>query len=761
MSDADGMSDRELTQYPAGGGRKWRPVTSYQPAEELEPNGWAEEGDEGVDLREMLKTVIRWRWLILAVGLLGILISVVAILRTTPLYKANATIEIRKEETQIIESGNIEPVAIADAEYMATQYALLQSRSLAEDVAESLGLASDERYADQTLERPVRLDEAVGKVLEGLSVSPIGRSRVIEVGYISPYPSESARISNAIVEGFIQSNLERKFNATAYARRFIEERLQATKIALEESERQLVAYAEEQGILDLSDAGGSKIGASLDATTLSALNAALADAQTRRVDAELRLQEMRSAEQSGALENQLIENLSLQRSALAAEYRQKRNVLKPEFPEMQRLTVQMEELDAEIAAERERIVSRIEGELRTARSTETSIAARINESKEALQSLRNRSIEYNIHSREVDTNRSQYEALLQRLKEVSIAGGVGTSQVAIVDQAIPPKVAFSPNVSRSLVQGFILSLALGIGLAFALEYLDDTIKDPSDTKSKLGVTTIGLIPYVKGADPLNELMNNVRSPLSEAIASARTALQFSTSDGIPRSLLVTSVRPGEGKTSTSAGFGVSFARIGLRVLIIDADMRKPSFVVDADASVGLSGLLTQDRNLMDELVGGAVPNLFLLPCGVVPPSPAELLASGKLASIIQEAEQNFDVVIIDSPPMLGFADAAILADRCEATVMVVQSGAIRRQVAQRNLERLREANANVVGVILSKFKSERFQYGYDYDYHYGYETADSAGRKVSRAMSEESTKRQIELFKTTESDVQVDDDETV
>lgn len=705
--------------------------------------GYGDPEEGGFKFWEITQILLSRKWLLVTIVFIGVSIAAVLTLRTTPLYRAQATVEIQKSETQIIEGANVGPVVDADAEYMATQYALLKSRTLAERVVEELGLQNDGRYANQELDRPRRLASAAAKLQQNLSVAPEGRSRVVRVQVVSDDRREAALLANTIVENFIQSALERKFNTTAYARSFLQERIAATKTALEESERKLVEYAEQQGILELSNTDGSS---SLDANSLIALNAELAVAQSDRIDAEQRYIEARDNPKSRQLlESDDLKRLRATRSELSAEYQERLGEFKPDYPSMVQLQSRIDAISEEIEAERRNVVVGLEGEYKAALAKERSLAARVDELKDELQDLRNRRIEYTILQREVDTNRSQYEALLQRLKEVGIAGGVGSSQVSIVDPAHPPGAPFQPNMKKSLATALVLSLGFGIALIFGLNYVDDTIKSPDDIRSKLGLPPIGVIPKTseQEGDTIMEALKDPKSGVSEGFFSARTALQFSTPGGTPRSLLVTSTRPGEGKSSTSVSLATVIAKSGKRVLIIDGDMRKPSFQSDGTDSIGFSGLLTRDEPLRDHIVFPK-PNLALLPSGMIPPNPAEILSSPRLAEVIRQAEEMFDVVVIDSPPVLSFTDAPTLAAACEACLVVIQSGQIRRPAAQRTVGRLLESRANVIGAILTKFDVKKAGYDYGY-YHYAYGKSSYAydNEQMDDASRE---KRKINLF---------------
>lgn len=749
MPDDRSMSpDSPLSLGPRAGRRlpesyREEALSPYPVADPRYSRDPYEEEGGGFDFWGAVRTLLRRKFMIMAIMILGTSAGLLLTLREVPLYRATATIEVQREETRIFEAANVDPVTVADSEYMATQYALLKSRALAERVVELLDLSGNPLYADPELGREERVRQAADNLIENLQVAPEGRSRVVKVSFVGADPGDAARIANTVVESFIESSLERKYNTTAYARKFLEERLVTAKTALEEAERRLVDYARQQDILEIGASQGSS---SLDGDALFALNAELAKAQSERISAEQTYREMLSNTATAEfLDSEDLKRLRAMRSDLSAEYQEMLGTFKPEYPDMVKLQARIDAIEAEIELEKGQIRLASEATFKAAAAREASLNERINELKGSVQDLRERKIDYTILQREVDTARTQYEALLQRLKEVSIAGGVGSSQVSIVDRAIVPPLPFEPNLPRSLIQALILSLAAGIGLAFGLSYIDDTIKTPEDVKQKLGLAAVGVIPKVKAskADSITDALADPRSPITEAFYSARTALEFTTSSGAPRSLVVTSSRPSEGKTSTIISLAMSFARSGRRVLILDGDLRKPSFVARADASVGLSGLLTSDALLEDNVISSATENLFLLPSGVIPPNPAELLSSPRLPALIEEAAELFDIVLIDSPPLLGFADAPLLGSVAEATILVIEAGTIRRPAAVRTLERLLESQSNVVGAVLTKFDARKSGYeSSEYYYSYGKGAYAYGSRQAGKA----SGRRKIRLF---------------
>lgn len=692
-----------------------RSINAYYPGYQT-PYGADIEDEDGFDFWATVYMLWRRKWLMLAIVFVGVLASIILNLQTMPLYRAVTTIEIQEQEQQILEQGSLSVTGNIDNEFMETQFALLRSRSLAERVADMLDLPSDAAYADQSLGRTERLNEATTVLSKNISIKPEGRSRIIRIAYTSPMPQETSRIANALVGTFIETALERKYNTSAYARNFLEERLAAAKAALEASERQLAVYAADQGILEL---GGDNGSISLESDTIIALNSQLAVARSQRISSEQTYRAVvADGTNSAMLKSPQLSSLELRKSELMAEYLELGQTFRPEYPAMVRLRSRIDALDTEIVTARNQIIATIRSDFDAAVALETSLQNRISDLRNSLQELRDRRIQYTILEREVDTNRAQYEALLQRLKEITTAAGIGNSQIAVIDRALTPKLPFEPNLRRAVLQALTLSMAFAVGIVFALNYINDQIRTPEDVKTKLGLPAIGTVPIVSASSGLMDELRNPRSILTEAYFSARAALDFATDAGAPKSIMVTSIRPSEGKTTSSIGLAMAFANSGRDVLIIDADLRRPSFVVEPGASIGLSGLLTQTAKLSDNIATSSTERLFLLPAGIVPPNPAQLLASDKFADLIAEAESLFDVVIVDTAPIANFSDAPRISNLVESTLLVLHSAKLRTPTIRGALGRLLDSNAQVSGVILNKFNAKAAG-GY-YNEYYAY-----------------------------------------
>lgn len=700
--------------------------------------------EPAIDLAQYWRLLFKHRFVIAGCFIAAVVLGVAATLLMTPIYTAKATIQIDRESARVLDTSEVSPNAsmMQAEEFFQTQYGLIRSRSLAQRVAESEGLAADARFLEAmgmdagpaaasgptSLAR--RQDAVVGLLQANLGVQPARGSRLVDITFDSPDPEQSARIANAFAVNFIQANLDRKFDSSSYARDFLEERLAQTKTRLEEAERALVAYAQQQGIINIDqttasggDSGGTR---SLAANDLLALNASLAAARAERIAAEQKWNQANSASLMSlpeVLQNPAIQRLTESRATLNAEYQQKLSVYRPEFPEMQQLKARIDETDSQIRALANEIKASIRQNYQALVGQERSLQGQVNGLKGDVQDLRSRSIQYNILQREVDTTRSLYDGLLQRYKEVGVTGGITANNISIVDRARTPSAPSKPNMILNLAIASILGLGLGVLLAFALEALDQSLATPEDVEAKLDVAVLGAVPVLpKGQQPI-EALADLRSGFAEAYYSLRTALQFSTPNGAPSTLFVTSARPGEGKSTTALAIAENFARIGHRVLLIDVDLRKPSMhrLLGANNDRGMSSILSGSATLSDVVQRPEDGGLWFIPSGPLPPNPAELLSGGRVQSFLEESRRRFDIVVIDGPPTLGFADAPAMAASVSGVVFVIEANGTRRGQARGALARLRMGRARILGAVLTKFNAKASTYGgYDYAYDYAY-----------------------------------------
>lgn len=715
-----------------------------QHAELIPATAGAVRAEEGSLLRHYIMVVRRRKWLILGSTLLLLLLGLIVTLMITPQYTAVTTIEIQRDNYQITGVEGVEPETTpTDMEFYQTQYGLLRAESLAQRVATSLRLADDpvffemfnsaegqEWFENGRLRpgappREVRARKAAEILGNNIGVAPVRLSRLVSLSFTSPNPDFSARVANAWAQHFIQTTLERRFEATSYARRFLEQRLAQLRGRLEASERALVGYAAREGIVNvpgatIGDGQGAQPGErSIVADDLTAINRELAAATADRITAQSRIESSGRGSQE-ALQNDTINSLRSRRAQLAAEYASLMVRFEPAYPAAVAVREQIEQLDQSIAREEARVRNTLRGTYDAAVQREASLAGRVGQLKGDLLDLRRRSIQYNIFQRDVDTNRELYNALLQRYKEIGVAGGIGVNNVSIVDPAHSPEAPSSPRVLVNLLMSLLAGAGLGFALAFAREQIDDAVADPSEVENALKLPMLGAIPRSKEGD-LVKALGDRKSEVSEAYVAVQTNLAFSTTHGVPRTLTVTSTCPGEGKSTTAFALASSLARAGSKVLLVDGDMRSPSVhnLLHLHNQRGLSNYLSGDDNLSSLIQPSETPHLSVMPAGPQPPSAAELLSGERLDMLIRALQERFDYIIVDAPPVMGLADAPLLGAHVEGVVFVLESHSTKVTPARVAIGRLRSAHASIIGAVLTKFDSKRAPYGYGYGYGYG------------------------------------------
>lgn len=717
--------------------------------------------DDEIDLLSYWRVLVKHRRLVIGVMAAVVALALLKTLMTTPIYRATVTLQIEKQGSQVVNVGALQTVDYGDFrnEFLQTQYELLKSRSLAERVAGDLNLNRETiegiykpgwlgqllsqlqpKSRSQTAADPKQptaedskhqLEAAAGIVSGGMTVEPVRNSRLVRINFDSPSPQFSARAANAIADGYIAAGLERRFGASSYAKSYLEDQLKLAKARLEESERKLVGFAQRENLINTGDNGQT-----LATQNLTQLNAALAAAQDQRIRAQARWRQASSgAMPADMIANSNIRPLQQQRSQIQGEYQLKLQTFKPEYPEMKQLKSQIDELDRQIAQETANVRSSVKAEYDAAAAQESMLKGQIASLRTEALDVDGRSIEYNILKREVDTNRQLYDGLLQRYKEVGVAGDVRDSNVSIIDRAEVPQWRFKPSLLLNLALGVLLGGMLGVMLAFLLEFLDDTLKTPEDIEQKLKLPVLGIIPKLGVKENVASVMSDPQSAFSEAYRSVRTALQFSSDRGVPKVLLVTSTGAGEGKSTTALALARHFAQLGKRVLLIEADLRNPSLRKTlglAKTEFGLSNLLSGGCTLGDATLATGEERLQAILAGPLPPNPAELLSGTKLVSALTVVGEQYDQIILDGPPVLGLADAPILGNVADGTVLIVNPAKTKIGAAQAALKRLLAARSHIVGVVLAKYDARAAGYGYGYGYGYQYDSYYSYGARSPR-----------------------------
>ena len=753
--------------------------------------------DDSIDLRDIWRLIVKHKWLLISIATVGLLAALLLSFIRTPLYLATATVQVDKRAARVVQFGQ-EADASADMDDrtgLGTQLELLKSRVLAERVIDELRL--DRQGLPQVLHE-LRLDrqgvpqvlpstaaqdanEEGGTVDEGaqnagwmalagnmvdkvkqswnkvrepaadsaerlsreqvvkafsdsVKVELVRNTRMIKVNAENASPQLAARIANAVTQAFIALNLERRLESSSYAKTFLETQLGLTKARLEESERKLNQFAREQNILTLDEK------TNVINQTFVDFSAALAKAEQERFKAESEYEAVRRTPDTArqVLESKTIQDYKAQRSKLDLEYEQSAKVYKEDFPKMQQLKAQMNDLDAKIQSEVASILASVSNTLEMTKRQEALLRSRLETTRRQIVQGQDQSVDYNLLKREVDTNRELYNGLLQQVKEVGVAGGVETNNIQVVDKAEVPLFPYKPKIALNAAIGLLAGLVLGLGLVFLMESLDDSIKFADEVEKTLMVPLLGVIPKIKykgeqGGSIAMLVQHDPRGHFAEAYRSVRTALQFSTSEGAPRRLVVTSTAKNEGKSTTAVALAINFAQLGLKTVLIDSDMRNPTIhkYMAMGNQKGLSSFLSGHCAAGELLQPTEIPNLQIITAGPIPPSPVDLLTGPKLGELMDFLQADgVQFIILDGPPVLGLADAVVLGNQVPSVLYVAQASHTRKSHIKDAFRRLRMAGIVPRGVVLTKTTAQNTAY-YSYDNYYGYGASGADGGDVS------------------------------
>ena len=550
----------------------------------------------------------------------------------------------------------------------------------------------------------------------------------------------AARIANAHAQLYIESNIERKFSASQEAVGWLNQRIKEEEKKLQHSEESLQIYREQQGLIDIDF--GERQGIILQ--SLNDLNAALTRAQTEKIEKMQLYSELQKFSGRPELaeslppvvQNSLIQGLKANYIALSGEYSKLSQKYGPEHPNMVRLSSEMRGVREKIAQEVRKIAQSIETESRLASDKEKAILAAMETKKKEALDLNQKQIKYDALKREVDITRSLFESLLKRAKEAAVTEGLNVTNLVVVDPARVPETPVKPKKAQNILLALITGLTLGIGLAFFLEYLDNTIKTPDEVERYLKIPLLGVVGSLptNSTDPKKKEMithTEPKSTIAEAFRTIRTNLLFSSPDIEKKVLLITSVLPLEGKTLMASNLAITFAKMGKNVLLIDADMRRPRIhsVFYLERDKGLSALLTGGESTIKNT---DIPSLKVITAGALPPNPAELLNSKKMQELIERAREQYDLVIIDSPPILSVTDPAILATFSDGVVVTIRASSTPRPAIKKGIQQLSEVGGKVLGCVLNdvNFEKESYYYSnYRYYYHYYYHPYEEEGSK--------------------------------
>jgi succinoglycan biosynthesis transport protein ExoP len=757
-----------------------------------------------IDLLEYWRVVIKRKWVLVTFAAVLVVFVAVLSFTATPLYRATATILIDEPSASLV---NIQDVLNYGGYYQTdylgtyfnTQLKLLTSRSLAERVAKKLNLGArpEFRTARMSHANPIQTVKgilslrwlfppkkpagAAGSpgsspasyafaVMDGLGVSPVPETRIVQVNYTSSHPVLAADIVNTLVEEFVSYSVETRYEATKQTSEFLGETVAQLREDLKRKEEDLQKYGEEKKLLFLNDKESSVV------NKFSDVNSAFTEAQIDRFKKEALYRELRDLNINAlpeSVNNPVIQSLKASYSQAKSDHEEKSKFFRPDYPEMVKLRARLDSTKNALEEEIKKAVGAAEADYRAALNKEKSLQGLLDSQRTDVVRMNNNAILYRSLQIEVDNMRNLLSTLVSKQNEIQVSsqlGGLRTSNIKIVDRALVPGSPFTPNTQRNLMMALFLGLFGGLGLIFLVEYLDNTVKGPEDVEKLTGLPSLGIIPYLtvdglkKKSSPYGhykysygaeaetrgetlpevceiELINYLfpKFSIAEDYRTVRTSILFSHADSSPKTVCFTSSMPQEGKTATVSNMAISFAQLEGKVLLIDGDLRKPRLhkLFQTRNMVGLSGFLTGNLAFDEAILKTSIENIWIIPSGPHPPNPAELLNSKRMRDLLAKVKDRFDTVLIDTPPVLAVIDPVIVSSLADCTVFVVQAGKTTRRALTKAVDEIRKAKAEIIGVVFNEVKLGRQGMNGPYYHYYQYEYAASeAGVRGERKHAE-------------------------
>jgi polysaccharide biosynthesis transport protein len=761
-------------------------------------------GEEGARMRllELWRTVRKHKWMIVTIAAIVTSIVTIEAHRARPVFSATAIIELGKENTTMVKSNAGDVVIQTDDTDLyypemsiKTKMLKLTSEPLLEDVVVSLKLDTNPKFSDvggkksyweafealgsrlsgQKQEEPARtiiestpvesnedirrspeeserLAPFVGIIAGGLEVEQIKDTRALKVTYTHTDPDITAAVTNAIAQIFIDSSFRSRTEKFTNASDWLDRTTRELKTKVQQAEQSLADYTRTHNIFSTE---GKE---TLTTEKLSSLHEQATRAETDRILKQSVYEEVkagRGASLPAAFQDQKINGLQAKLDELQAQSDRLNLKYGPDNPMIQEIRQQIETTKSQIESSRRALEEKLKGEYELTLRDETSLKNALNLAKgEAVQQNQD-AIQYNILKQEVETNKQMYQDFLQKTNQARVEVAQQHNSLRMIQPARVPRAPVGPGRLRTIMFGFLLSCAGGIGLAFFLEYLDNSIKTVEDVGRYVKLPALGVIPAMassqsrrlnkqnakklmsgSGPDratetpqPAGMMALDSRSTAAEAYRVLRTSMLLSAADRPPRTILVTSGQAGEGKTTTVVNTAISLGQLGASVLIIDCDLRKPSThkLLNVEHHHGLSTYLSRDTEISELIQKLPIGNLSLLPCGPIPPNPAELLSSNRMKTMLATLSETYDHILIDSPPLLSVADSVILSTLVDGVILVVHGGKSTRISARRARQELTSVGAKIFGVVLNNLDVRRD--GYEYNYYAAYAQADAPDSK--------------------------------
>lgn len=677
--------------------------------------------------------------LLAAIVVIVLLIGAAATLLSKPVYSAASAIRFESDSSQMIQISNTGTAIGSSDDFereSQTQIDLIKSRAMAKAVYDQAKLATNKRFLEiagvtggdddkgSSQAALAKENAAVSFLQSSIVVERNPGTELIDIQFRSSDPQLAAFLANAYAKASVQLDLQHKFDSSKYARDFLTNQLRLARERLERSEVALNSYVAENGLISVQ-AGTEGAETTTVASNLASSATTANEASNQRIAAEQAWRATQTVPLMSVpqvLADTQVQGLRAQLAAARAKLLQDRATYGASHPTAQTDQESVNSLSAAMQAAAREVVSGLRTQYETAQRQEAALLERVSNLKGNVISEERLGVRSNILKRDVDTNRVLYDALLQRQKEVSATAGLNKSSVSIVDEATVPSKPVSPNLLVNLAIALVAGLFFGLLTVLIKSQLDQKLRTPEDIAAATGLPILGVIPVLNRAISMPEELDNPRSSLSEAFFSTRTHIALARPNGLSKTLSVTSSREGEGKSTTAYGLARSIAKMDMRVLMIDADLRQPSAhrFFNVSNKLGLTELLSANAEFEAVIQNTDFENLNIITSGAAPPNPAELLAHSTLDTVLAKARELYDVVVVDGPPILGMADALLLAAKVDGVIFVTEAEGATRASLRRSLARLATASPDVLGVVVEKFSAEGNDDYYYYSYNYSY-----------------------------------------
>jgi len=743
----EGRDKREVAEY---NGKQLREREDYLLSTEVQREYDTSIAEE-LSLRDYIGIILRRKWIIISCLAVSVVTVAIVSLLMTRIYKAEATIEIAPENPKITAFEEVIEVAAKQDEFYATQYELIKSKSLAKEVISVLRLDSYPEFAveekkhgfiafmknmvtenfspkeknwdPQEIKKSqlAREEGLINSFLSRVEALPKRKSRLVGVNFESSDPELSAKAVNTLVDKYIEWILQRKLDATRAARGFLEKQLGEVKARLERAEEELSIFAKNADIVSLDEKFN------LTYMQLAELNDVLSKSETERLAKEALYNEIQAGNYKylpQVMNDASIRMLDEEYTKLRSQYDNMAVIYGPNYPEIKQLAAQLERIQSDTNQRISSIAESIKKDYQAALNKESILRQRTGEQKRRVTELNDKTVQYRILEREVETNKSIHQSLLQRFKETEVTSGIRATNIQVVDYASPPLLPYKPDIMLNMLLAILMGLTVGCFLAFIFEYFDSTIKDEEEVQKQFLLPLLGAVPLASGNE-LQEIEKavylNPHSLVSEAFRVIRTSIICSSPDHPPRSLLVTSTQPLEGKTTSASNLAFSFIQLGLKVVLLDADFRKPKLhklFLNNGNTFGLSTYLVGEMELPGVINRTDLGNLHIIPSGPIPLNPAELLGSKKMKELIERLLEDYDHVIIDGAAIMGLADSRLLSSLVDGVLLVTSVGITQKQTLRSTIEEIQKVRGRIIGAIVNRLESRRGKYGSGYYYYY-------------------------------------------